>query len=431
MVRSLALVSVFFYAAFVAAAYRLGHSLGGPRPALAAALYAALPPTFVNWYSLSNDGNYVEVLALGCWALWLTLRLCDAEPRARPALALAVGLLLGLALWSHILAIVYLAAALLAVVVALRAAALPVLGFVVLGFVLGDLPGLLWNASHDWASFRYLLPSGEWEALRPVEAAAEGRPGLLRRLGLTLTDHAPVLFGYDSGYPATLDRLSRAMASLGALTFAAALVVAGRRALHARRLEANALLLLFVAANLGVALFALPFIPGNPRYLLFLFGPACVLVGAALSDGRRVVLLCALTAFGTLGSLGQARAKLADAAAWRGFIADLRREGVRHCYTDYYLAARISFFAEEQPLCSSKLGPTTREYFLEHRESVERAPSADIVAVNATSAARMEKKLLELGVAYERRDFMKPVLLRLSRKVDPRELFPGRDFRPR
>src|SRR6266508_4664835 len=29
---------------------------------------------FVTRYSLSNDGNYVEVLALGTWALWLTAR---------------------------------------------------------------------------------------------------------------------------------------------------------------------------------------------------------------------------------------------------------------------------------------------------------------------------------------------------------------------
>jgi hypothetical protein len=430
-VRALTLVSVLFYVAFVAAAFRLGLAAAGARPAFYAALYAAFPPTFVNWYSLSNDGNYVEVLALGSWALWLTLRLLDAETPQRPALGVGVGLLLGLALWCHILGVAYLATVAVALLLALRARALPTLAYVAVGFVLGDLPGLLWNAAQDWESFRYLLPSGEWESLRPVEAAADGRPGLLQRVGLTLTDHAPVLFGYDAGYPPALDRISKALAGAGTLAFAAALIAAARRIREARRLEANALLLIFTAANLAAALLALPYIPGNPRYLVFLFGPACVLVAAVLAPGRRRFLLFALVAFGALGSLGQAQAKLADASAWRRFVADLRREGVRHCYTDYYLAARISFFAEEAPLCSSKLGPTTREYFLEHRERVERAPTADIVAVNATSAARMERKLAELGVTYERRDFMKPVLLRLSRKVDPRELFPGRDFRPR
>ena len=53
------------------------------------------------------------------------------------------------------------------------------------------------------------------------------------------------------------------------------------------------------------------------------------------------------------------------------------------------------------------------------------------MAVNTYAADRMGKRLEALGVTYERRDLMKPVLLRLSRKVEPEELFPGRSFEPR
>lgn len=430
LVRSLTLTSAFFYGLFVAAAFRLALLASGPRTALLAGLYAAFAPTFVTWYSLSNDGNYVEVLALGSWALFFACRLLAAEPRARPALALVIGLLLGLGFWCHILVMTHAAAIALVVLVALRAAAVPVLGFMLLGFALGDLPGLLWNATNDWESFRYLVPSGHWEAVRPLEAT-DVRPGLLQRLGLMLKDHGPILFGHDAGYPAALDALTRALAWLGLLAFLAALLAAARRVLAARRLAVDALLLAFTAANVGAVLLALPHIPGNPRYLLFLFAPACVLIARLLEDGWRRGVLFLLIAFGATGSLGQARAKLADSFAWQRFILELRQEGVRYCYTDFYLAARIDFFAEESPLCSSKLGPTTREYFLDFRERVDRAPAVDIVAVNATSADRIERKLKELNVSYERRDLMKPVLLRLSRKVDPRELFPGRDFRPR
>jgi hypothetical protein len=107
-------------------------------------------------------------------------------------------------------------------------------------------------------------------------------------------------------------------------------------------------------------------------------------------------------------------------------VAELRAEGVRYCYTDFYLATKINFVSEEQVVCSAKLGPTTTEYFFQYRERVERSPEAALVAVNQTAARRLERRLQELGVAYERRDFMKPTLLRLSRKVDPEELFPGR-----
>jgi len=101
---------------------------------------------------------------------------------------------------------------------------------------------------------------------------------------------------------------------------------------------------------------------------------------------------------------------------------------VRWCYTDFYIATKINFLSEEHLTCSSKLGPTLTEYFFEYRQRVEAAPDAALVAVNTTAAEKLERRLERLGVTYERRDLMKPVLLRLSRKVDPSELFPDRDF---
>ena len=102
--RAFALVSVAFFALAVAAACRLAWRAGGRRAAWGAGLYLALAPAFVTQYSLSNDGNYVEVLALGPWALLVALRAADvARPRTPRLLA---GLLLGLAFWCHILALI-------------------------------------------------------------------------------------------------------------------------------------------------------------------------------------------------------------------------------------------------------------------------------------------------------------------------------------
>ncbi|MET0553055.1 MAG: hypothetical protein ABW221_08460, partial [Vicinamibacteria bacterium] len=64
----------------------------------------------------------------------------------------------------------------------------------------------------------------------------------------------------------------------------------------------------------------------------------------------------------------------------------------------------------------------------EYRRAVDEAPSAALVAVNGAAADKLERRLQRLGVTYERRELMKPVLLRLSRKVDPQELFPDRAF---
>jgi hypothetical protein len=87
----------------------------------------------------------------------------------------------------------------------------------------------------------------------------------------------------------------------------------------------------------------------------------------------------------------------------------------------------VNFLSGERIVCTAKLGPITTEYFFSYRERVEKAPEAAFIAVNRTSAGRLGERLGELGVRYDRLELMKPVLTRLSRKVDPRELFPGRD----
>jgi len=419
--RAFALVSVGFYAAFVAALYRLA-LLGGTSgwAAVAAGLYAAFAPAFVTRYSLSNDGNYVEVLALGTWALVLATR-WRREDRGSDLLSLAIGLLLGLAFWCHILAVMHAAAvALWALVVAPRRA-LRAVPAAALGFVLGDWPGLLWNAANGWESFQYLLPA------RVGGGAAGGGPGLASRLWGLIADQAPVLLGYDPGYPRPIDLAVKALAAL-AVAVAAVATIAALREAWRRRSAGLGLLLVFTGVNVLVALVALPQIEGNPRYLQFLMAPLPIFIARLLDAPRRRWLMALLVAFGATGSLAQGPGTLRADAQWRRFVADLEAEGVRWCDTDFHLATKLNFLSQERVVCSSKLGPTTTEYFFEYRRRVEAAPEVAFVAVNATAADKLERRLERLGVTCERRDFMKPVLLRLSRKVDPEELFPGREF---
>jgi len=435
--RAFALVSVLFYLAYVAGLFRLALLVAGPRAALLAGLYAAFSPAFVTRYSLSNDGNYVEVLALGTWALWLAAR-WTREPEARPRLALAAGLLLGLGFWCHILAVIPLAAVVaLFLLVAVAPASLGgdgprgalrvprsllALG---VGLVLGYVPGLLWNLANDWLSFHYLVP-GE---ARAAEAGASGAltEGLGEKLRLMVTDQWPVLMGYDAGYPAPIDWLLFGLSWLGVAAALGSAGWAARRAWRERSWPLLALLL-FGATNLAVALVALPHVPGNPRYILFLMSVVPVLLALALGSGWRRVVLFVLVATGAVASFAHVPPTLRQDARWREFVADLEREGVRFCYTDFFLATRVNFLSRERIVCSAKLGPITTEYFFEYRERVERAEEAAFIAVNRTSAGRLERRLAELGVTCERRELLKPVLLRLSRKVDPEELFPGREF---
>jgi hypothetical protein len=420
--RAFTLASVLFYALFVAALYRLARSMREAPgwTALGAGLYAVFAPAFVTRYSLSNDGNYVEVLALGTLALVLAVRWAR-EPLHRGVLALAVGLLLGTAFWCHILAVVYVAAVGLFLLMVDARAGVRSAPFAVLGFVLGAAPSLLWNAANGWASFHYLLPGGT-----PVGAAGEG-PGLGARALGVLADQAPVLLGYDPGYGLAADLVMKIMA-LSAVALTAMGVFAAARAARRERCDVLRVLLVLAAVNVTVALWALPYIPGNPRYLLFLVAPIAVVLARLLRATAARPVFAVLVAFGALGSLAQASGAVAADARWRGFVHDLEREGAHWCYTDFYLATKVNFLSEERLVCSAKLGPTTTEYFFAYREQVERAPAAAFIAVNEDNADKLGRRLARLGVTFERRDLMKPVLLRLSRKVDPAELFPDREF---
>ncbi|PYQ53356.1 MAG: hypothetical protein DMF78_09165 [Acidobacteria bacterium] len=420
--RAFALVSVLFYAAFVAALFRLASAAAGPsRPLvpLAAGLYAAFAPAFVTRYSLSNDGNYVEVLAFGTWALVSALRWVEA-PAARPRQAWAMGILLGLAFWAHILAVI--PAAAIAAFLALDAPrrALMAAPRMAAGFVLGDLPGLLWNAANGGDSFAYLRPGA-------VVSAEGTHDGLLRRAATLVADHLIVLLGYDFGYPPPIDRALKVAAAVALV----AVVVGIARAARRVRGESGRpwrLLLLFTAVNLLIAVLALPYIPGNPRYLLFLMAALPVFLADALAGGRGRALLAAMVAVNAVASLAQGAVTMMSDARWRALVKGLEDDGVRWCYTDFYLATKINFLSEQRVICSAKLGPTTIEYFFRFRDAVERAPEAALVAVNATSAEKLERHLDRLGIKYRRHDLMKPVLFGLSRKVDPEELFPERAF---
>jgi hypothetical protein len=424
---SFALVSVLFYLAYVAGLYRLARLVAPPRTAVLAGLYAAFSPAFVTRYSLSNDGNYVEVLALSAWALWLAGRWAG-EPAARPRLAFAAGLLLGLGFWCHILAIIPLAALALFFVLVGRLGAVRSLGALAAGWAVGYAPGWLWNAANDWESFHYLVP-GQARTDAAETGLAAVTSGLGEKLWLMVTDHWPVLMGYDTGYGPLVDALLRAIAWVGvAAALGAAAWTAGRA--WRERSWPLFLMLLFAATNVAVALVALAHVPGNPRYILFLMCVVPVMLADALgSHGRwaRGVLLL-LVATGALASLAQVPGTLRADARWRQFVADMEREGVRYCYTDFFLATRVNFLSGERIVCTAKLGPITTEYFFSYRERVERAPEAAFIAVNRTSAGRLGERLSELGVRYDRLELMKPVLTRLSRKVDPEELFPGREF---
>jgi len=421
--RAFALVSVLFYVLFVAGLYHLTAWLFGPRAAVLAGLYAAFPPVFVNRYSLSNDGTYVELLTLGTWALWLAARWANKRDD-RTAVALTIGVLLGLGFWLHLLAVIHLAAIALAFALLGRRDAPKSLLALGAGSALGAAPALLWNAVNAWQSFENLAPG----KARGVEVGLGGiLDGLGGKVMAFLTGDLPVLLGYDQGYGTVLDRVFLVVGWLGvgAATVATVrvTVVAARK-----RSAALAVLLLFVVVNVAVAVLTLSHVPGNPRYLITLMSVLPAFMADTFGTGWRRWVLGILMAVSALANLSQLKPTMERDARWRDFVTQLEGEGVRYCYTDFHLATRINFLSGQRVICCSKLGPFTTEYIFDYRREVEAAPEAAFITVNNTAANRLGRRLDDMGVTYDRVDMMKPVFLRLDRKLDPEDVFPWREF---
>jgi hypothetical protein len=242
-----------------------------------------------------------------------------------------------------------------------------------------------------------------------------------------LTDHLPVLLGYDFGYAGAADALLRVLAwtSVAAAAVGAALLARDARAPEAAGAR---VLLVFAAVNVGVAALFLPYIPGNARYLLFLIAPAAVFLARALGTGPARIALVVLVAGNAVAAFAQGLGTIESDVRWRGLVAGLREAGVRWCYTDFFVATKLNFLADGDVTCSSKLGPTTTEYFFRFREEVDAAPAAAFVPGTAAAADKIARRLERLGVGYDRRDLLKPVLVPRGRKVGPEDVFPDREF---
>jgi hypothetical protein len=202
-------VPALFSVAFIGLVYASARRAFGPAPALLSALYLAIPPSFFAVWSVKARGGYAELLALGQLFLFLC-QIIGETTRPAARLAALAGLVGGLALWTHPLAVVYLAAGTLYVALRRRAGAPraapselslrlttgtthapPRRGRLILtalvGFAVGVLPIVIYNLAEGFPSLRYA-----------TEGGTAPRSALVNLWGLARYG-APVLAGLAEG----------------------------------------------------------------------------------------------------------------------------------------------------------------------------------------------------------------------------------------
>src|SRR5262245_40322264 len=375
--------------ALVWAVWSVTRRITGPAWALAAALAVALPPVFLSFAQLSAHGQSLS-LTLGALVLAAAAALLDPRTgsRGRAGAWILLGLAAGLGWWASQMIVMFLAAAGLTLALGRPRAFLSWGPYLALGlFVLASLPLWLWNARHDWATFRHLLTWGE---PLPPEWATR-----LERVADTL-----LLTLQGSFWDGRAIQLPPSIALLGWLTIATfyvpgvmlALVQVARWVARAWRGEhpwQEPLDLVVLAFWLTVTAHGTTWFgtSGILRYAMTFYATLPVLGAVALERvaRRRAVLarLAVASAAVVLAYHGATHALFVREAAvepWRPVDAALEaltRVGVKACYADSRIAQVITFESRERIVCADYYG--LRNYaFL---QTVDAAPDSDAVAI--------------------------------------------------
>jgi hypothetical protein len=421
------LSSLMLYLVFVSASMALARRLGGRAAGVVTGVYLAVSPRFLTVFSINCVGQYVDVLALGGLALAVLARVLDEDRvgvNARGAY-LAAGVLLGAAFWQQPVALCYVGAVTIALLLRRRTWSDVWTVLVPAGFAIGLLPVLLWNAQNGWASADIL---GREPA--EIRAQVDALPHLARRAAQI---SFPILAGLSPGHPWAEVTAVTWLALLlipGALV--AFLVVRGRAiAAGARRQGASADLLPPLLLLCCVGLFwavASGRVYWRPRYLLPVMAATGIHLGVGvawlwartrLGAALTVSTLLALNVAGTLPRLRDGRA-IGDHYA--AIVRSLREKGIHTGYADFSLSAPVTMFTAEDIVLSSRIGPTPAYESERHARRVARdGPDAFVLRpeddVDAFAAA-----LRRLGVTFDLDREPVPVFHALSRRVSLEEV---------
>jgi hypothetical protein len=373
----------------------LARNVFGAQVALATGLYLALPPSMWAVWSTKARGGYAEVLCLGEALLLVSLVLAE---RRGARLGLLWGVIAGLAIWTHLLAAVYVVPALAYIALRRRTQwSLRELAPVSIGALAGAAPLLLDNLITGWRSLAALTQAPDLPLDIPAQLVRFFRVGVPVLLGLGQPTTSETMFDADWGLrPA--GHLSIALLAVAIVTLAVVRWLPTIKALVRGESGAAPALLVFVALAVppAVAGTRFGFFVSEPRYALPLYSTVPLLMGALwwLRPALRWAAVAALVGLNvwSLLSTDPRLWRPEDApdstAATRAQLVDaLVREDRHQMYTDYWIGYPVMFETRETVLAYVISGGFNR--YLPPADNVQRTPNPAWVFVPDTLAETM------------------------------------------
>jgi hypothetical protein len=382
---TLKLVPTAYSLGFLVLSALMARRLFGTGPALATAAYLAVPPAMWAVWSTKARGGYAELLFLGQALLLVTLWWAERPPRHDGRAAMLWGLLAGLSVWTHLLAVVYLLPSVVYLAVRRRPRLLEI-GVAGVGTLIGMLPVVIDNLVGGFGTLRALLQPPDL----PLDPVAQFERFF--RVGL------PVLAGL--GQPTTsatmfdADWLTRPASRLPVVVIFLLLLglalAAHRLALRdfvllrgGRGAEPALLLLLAVCVPPVIALTRFGFFVSEPRYALPLYAVVPLVMGAVwrlprLARLGAIAAVLGLNVFSLLSTdvqLWRPEDAPESTAATRADLVQYLASQDRHqLYTDYWIGYPIMFETRERMLAYVISGGFNR--YLPPADNVQRTPNA-------------------------------------------------------
>ena len=153
---SLHLIPFLFSILFIVSIYQLGRELFDREIGLLSMLLAAVPPFSIGLYSAMAYGGYIEVLWLGNIILLTTHRLALQKNSLSFIPLFFLGLLWGIAWWTHPISIVYLVCSFCFLIYFKKEWVLKgKIAGTALGFILGSCPFWIWNIIQGFPFLRF------------------------------------------------------------------------------------------------------------------------------------------------------------------------------------------------------------------------------------------------------------------------------------
>jgi hypothetical protein len=424
----LKLVPTAYSLGFLALSAVLARRLFGIGPALATAAYLAVPPSMWAVWSTKARGGYAEVLFLGQALLLVSLALVCSRSRR---LAVLWGLLAGLAFWTHLLAVVYLAPAALYLLVGRRGRFAPAqYGLASLGVVIGVLPMILDNLTTGFRTVASLVQPPDLPIDPPAQLFRFFRVGVPVLLGLGQPTTSETMFDND-WLQRPAGHMVVALGAMAVLTAVVLLYLPAVRRLFACGADDQTgpalLVMLAIVVPPVVALSRFGFFVSEPRYALPLYSTVPLLFGAlwrlrwSAVKWSAVGVLVAFNLWSLLSTdprLWRPEDTPDSTAATRAQLVQFLLPQDRHqMYTDYWIGYPIMFETRETVLAYVISGGFNR--YLPPADNVQRTPNPAWIFEPGTDAE--QQFLDQLAAVGGHADVTDLSVYRVYTNVEPLE----------